>query len=156
MKFIASMIGNALFWATWPALFIYLYPTKRTRVLIVAEGSILLGKSWLGSGDWHTIGGGIRRKETPLQGALREVFEETGLQLEPSQFQVLNTTSLTSERGLVVHYEGFVVELHEKPELIIQKAEMSDLAWFPLGHITSSNVGGQTVRDLVAAWKGSH
>lgn len=156
MKSIASAIGNALFWATWPALFVYLYPTRRTRILVVAEGEVLLGKRWLGSGDWHTIGGGIRKNETPMQGAKREVFEETGLQLEPSQLREIKTLTITRERGLVIHYVGFIVELSKKPEIIMQKTEMSDLEWFPLRDIASNNIGGQTVYDLVAAWKTAH
>ncbi|MDO5067686.1 MAG: NUDIX domain-containing protein [Propionibacteriaceae bacterium] len=59
------------------------------RVMLVAGPEVLLindsdpgipGSSW-----WVIPGGGIDDGESPLEAACREVFEETGLQLEASQ-----------------------------------------------------------------------
>ncbi|GAB1693930.1 NUDIX hydrolase [Krasilnikovia sp. M28-CT-15] len=60
------------------------------RVLLVdAAGRILLfrgcdpavpGVSW-----WFTPGGGLDAGETPAQGAARELFEETGLRVDPAE-----------------------------------------------------------------------
>ena len=59
------------------------------RVLLVdATGRTLLfrggdparpGRRW-----WFTPGGGLVEGETPVQGAARELFEETGLRVEPA------------------------------------------------------------------------
>ena len=43
-----------------------------------------LDKRWA-AGLWEVPGGGVLAGETPLQGALREVREEVGLQLQPQQ-----------------------------------------------------------------------
>src|SRR5690606_42109346 len=37
-------------------------------------------RSW-----WFTVGGGIDPGETPHQAAVRELFEETGLRLDPAE-----------------------------------------------------------------------
>ncbi|WP_412740861.1 NUDIX hydrolase [Krasilnikovia sp. MM14-A1259] len=60
------------------------------RVLLVdAAGRILLfhggdpadpGPTW-----WFTPGGGLDQGETPAQGAARELFEETGLRVDPAE-----------------------------------------------------------------------
>jgi 8-oxo-dGTP pyrophosphatase MutT (NUDIX family) len=36
-------------------------------------------------GYWFTVGGGLDEGETPAQGAARELFEETGLRVDPDR-----------------------------------------------------------------------
>lgn len=45
-------------------------------------GRILLIRHSYGSGNWMLPGGGIGRREDPLDAALRELVEETGCRLE--------------------------------------------------------------------------
>jgi 8-oxo-dGTP pyrophosphatase MutT (NUDIX family) len=62
---------------------------RAARVLLIdaAERALLLrggdparpGERW-----WFTPGGGLDAGETPVQGAARELHEETGLKVEPS------------------------------------------------------------------------
>ena len=68
-------------------------PIRRTaaRVLLIdAEGRVLLlhgtdpGRP--GVRYWFTIGGGLDEGESAVQGAARELFEETGLRVSPSAF----------------------------------------------------------------------
>lgn len=65
---------------------------RAARVLLVDDaGRILLqhchdpsaaaGGSW-----WNTTGGGVDDGETPAQAAVRELREETGLEVEPDRF----------------------------------------------------------------------
>jgi 8-oxo-dGTP pyrophosphatase MutT (NUDIX family) len=63
---------------------------RAARVLLVdAAGRTLLlhggdparpGRRW-----WFTPGGGLLDGETPVEGAARELFEETGLRVEPAE-----------------------------------------------------------------------
>jgi 8-oxo-dGTP pyrophosphatase MutT (NUDIX family) len=63
---------------------------RAARVLLVdqADRALLLhggdparpGERW-----WFTPGGGLEDGETPAEGAARELFEETGLRVEPSR-----------------------------------------------------------------------
>ncbi len=61
-------------------------PRRASRVLVIdGAGRVLLfhgtdpGRP--GHGYWFTVGGGLDPGETPVQGALRELFEETGLRV---------------------------------------------------------------------------
>lgn len=63
-------------------------PRRAARVLLVdASGRVLMlrGRD-PGRPDhsyWFTVGGGLDAGETPVQGAVRELFEETGLRACP-------------------------------------------------------------------------
>ena len=46
-----------------------------------SAGRVLLIRHSYGSGNWMLPGGGIARRELPLAAALRELAEETGLEL---------------------------------------------------------------------------
>lgn len=61
-----------------------------SRVLAFdARGHLLLIRHSYGSGTWMLPGGGIARREDPLDAALRELAEETGLTLaDPHCFAV--------------------------------------------------------------------
>lgn len=52
-----------------------------TLILVMRENYVLLGikKTGFGIGRWNAMGGKIEIGETPLQGALRELAEESGL-----------------------------------------------------------------------------
>lgn len=62
---------------------------RAARVLLLDEADRLLlvrghdvdqpERSW-----WFTVGGGLEPGESPREGAVREVFEETGLRLDPA------------------------------------------------------------------------
>ncbi|MBE0700617.1 MAG: 8-oxo-dGTP diphosphatase [Acholeplasmataceae bacterium] len=40
---------------------------------------------WMGG--WNGVGGKIKRDETPIDGVIREIFEETGIRVTPNQIQ---------------------------------------------------------------------
>lgn len=59
------------------------------------QGNILLtrrapGKTY--AGTWENSGGGAKAGETSLQAIRRELFEETGIRAEESEFELLETT----------------------------------------------------------------
>jgi 8-oxo-dGTP pyrophosphatase MutT (NUDIX family) len=65
-------------------------PRRASRVLVVDQaGRVLLLHGFdparPGHGYWFTIGGGLDPGESPVQGAVRELFEETGLRISPDQ-----------------------------------------------------------------------
>src|SRR4051812_17481145 len=79
------LLGTIAFWLSWPALWIYLRGSQRTRVLIVCDEEILLVRGWLSTGQWSLPGGGLHKNEDPVAGAQREVAEEVGISLTASQ-----------------------------------------------------------------------
>lgn len=65
-------------------------PTVRgVRVLALdVQGRVLLVRHSYGSGHWMPPSGGLRRRENPLDAAVRELAEETGCRLVEAQLAV--------------------------------------------------------------------
>ena len=128
-------IGILAFWLGWPLLRIYFLFGERTRVIITSPAhKILLVKGWIGDGKWGIPGGGVHRGEEPVKGAIREVLEETGLQLKPNQFKKIEK-SVLSERGLKYKYTLYQVKLTSEPKLT-RGHEITDIIWQPLDDLT--------------------
>ncbi len=124
-------LGVLVFWLSWPALWVYLYRTKRTRLLIVSGGEFLVLRGWLGAGNWNLPGGGLHKGEELLTGLLREVQEETGLAFAKEQIKPL-LKGLYHEYGFRFTYDCYVLELPQKPEIKKQRWEIADHAWQPV------------------------
>lgn len=64
--------------------------TSRVRVVVKNEhGELLLVKTWLSSDQWGFPGGGVERGESHKEAACRELREETGITIAPSQLERL-------------------------------------------------------------------
>lgn len=131
MKWLWQRIGTMLFWLSWPAQWVYLRIGHRTRVLIIAEGQVLFIKGWIGEGKWGLPGGGVHYKEDRRVGAVREVREEIGVQLEPEQLHKLATVTVR-HRGLKFACTSYYVELPKKPSIKHRRSEIIDSQWFPV------------------------
>lgn len=81
---------------------------------------------------WGIPGGKLDKGELPLQGLLREIKEETQLQLSASSFQLLGTaissTPSDGQYGLYI-YHSFV---EEDVEVQINQTEHSEYCWVTL------------------------
>lgn len=75
--------------------------------MIEHNKKLLLVNNWLGSGEWSFPGGGVHKDEDSKTGACREVFEEIGLKLLPSDLEYVT--------------EGFVKYLFGGKKFIIYK-----------------------------------
>lgn len=73
-------------------------------------------------GTWGIPGGALRRDETPLEGALRELWEETGIRLLPSEVNVVGYYKVGPLPGWA--YSTFVIDLPHRlsPGLITEHA----------------------------------
>lgn len=109
----------------------------RVRVLILNEDKeVLLVRSWLGHQQWTLPGGGIKRLETPVEAAAREVHEETGLRVAQDHLHELGV--FTSDNGKYVYTVAcYVVEVAKREPRIARRRrlEMLDMAWFPLANL---------------------
>jgi len=106
-----------------------------TLCFIVKDGRVLLLKKaeglW-GGGKWNGPGGKLHPGENPQQGAIREMFEETGLTVEdPEQQGVLYFFfGREAEPDWVVYVfraEAFSGEMRESEEGILR--------WHPVEHL---------------------
>jgi 8-oxo-dGTP pyrophosphatase MutT (NUDIX family) len=115
------------YWVSWPALFLMVNGSNRSRVLIVSNDSILFTKGWINDGRWSLPGGGIERSEEPKEGAVREIREETGIILEKDRLVPL-AERIVGSRGMQFNGHFFLVHLEDRPE-VKRRSEIMELAW---------------------------
>lgn len=106
-----------------------------TCVLLEHDGKLLL-EHRADSDTWAVIGGGLKANEKLIEGAIREVFEETGLVLREEQlefFHIYDDSSRIASypdgnvwRIITVVYR---VRLRELPELVCSE-ESRELRFF--------------------------
>ena len=152
MKTIWGLVGQLVFWLLWPALYLYLRRDQRTRVIIICGDNILLVKGFLGKSHWILPGGGVHAGEIPEDGAVREVKEETGITIMPSDLVRIGK-GVANEYGLRFDYISFKVEV---PELIPpkrQKWELVDAAWLPLPGILQRTDLSPETRRILSTWR---
>ncbi len=88
-----------------------LFPRLRVSAYVICEdgdGRLLLSR-WIGYEDgphWSLAGGGLDPVEDPRQGALREVFEETGYIVELDGLLGVDVEHFVSERHVPAGYDG--------------------------------------------------
>lgn len=94
-----------------------------------------------GSRFWQTPGGGIDEGETPREAAARELYEETGLAVDPAELgEPVATRTVThgySDRVLIQHETFFrlVTDRFEPVAAGLSEAESRrrvEIRWFPL------------------------
>lgn len=131
-------IGILAFWISFPALVIYLSRGERTRIILTSGSKLLVVKNWLGDGTWKLPGGGLHRGEEALKGLLREVYEETGIRLQPGTVRELMTREY---RYHGIHYpcRYFLAELADTVPLKRQPLEIVDIAWIERSKLSTTN-----------------
>lgn len=120
-------------------------------MIIYADNKILFVKGWLGKSDWILPGGGIHSDESPEQGAIREIKEETGLDIPKSKLQQIGDGTV-NEYGLKFDYVAFAVHLKSIEPVTMQKWELVDIAWLPAKDILSRNDLSPFTRLILQAW----
>ena len=134
--------------------------TQRTRLganaIITCNGKILLEKR-RDCDIWGLVGGGVKKKETPLQAITREIYEELGLRILPDKMKKL---AVYGEPGRVAAYRdgsiwrmvivAFGLELTEEPVLKISP-ESKDLRFFSPEELQDIEIV-ITHSDIVEEW----
>lgn len=138
-----SLMGRVAFWLGWPALWLQLRGSQRTRVVITADKQVVLVKGWLGTGQWSLPGGGVHKGEAPLTGAIREVQEETGLQIEARQTKLISS-GVSHRRGLRFGYKAYRSTLPTTQPLQRQPLELTDIGWFQLDKLNAVNLSADS------------
>ncbi|WP_299014841.1 NUDIX domain-containing protein [uncultured Caulobacter sp.] len=87
-------------------------------------GRVLLVRQAYGEQAWTQPGGGLEVGETPIEGVLREILEETGCVAEVTAF--IGTYVSVFRSDVVLHFEARVVE-HGQRE---PDDEIADLGFF--------------------------
>lgn len=136
-KIIREPIGKLIYYCGGFILFpVLLGNTTRTRVLVVKDNKVLLGKTLISKQRWNTLGGGIKKSETSLQGAIREVEEECGIKIDESQ---IHETGQENYKGFRANYHLiYFVAKTTNDDFKLSGVEMSDLGWFNLNSLPSN------------------
>lgn len=141
-----------MFWTGWPLIWLYLIRSKRTRVVILSGGDVLLVRSWVGSGGWILPGGGVRKREESLTGAIRETREETGIELKPESLQLFDEGRI-SDSGLSFGYVAYSVKLSTRPQIHSQRPEIIAAEWMPLGEALTSPQVSRATRQILSSYR---
>jgi len=151
MKKAWILLGQALFWLLLPAWYIYLRFSRRTRVLLVKGDKALVVKGWINDGRWSLPGGGLHGDEDPMLGAMRELIEETGIDLSSSKLTWLGQAA-QRQNGLHFNYYQFWYELTDQQEPKVETLEITEAVWLPITSLNAKNAQ-QHVLDTLAAWR---
>lgn len=92
-----------------------------TSVVFLKDKSVLLGlrKNTRCSGSWGFPGGKVEKGEYLLEGAQRELIEETGINASPEYFKYLtHTEDIFDGNHFTTHY--FVIKVTEEIEAFIK------------------------------------
>ena len=98
------------------------------------RGHVLLtrrarGKSF--AGTWENSGGSAKAGETSLQAIVRELYEETGIQASPEEFELLET-----DRDRNYFFDHYCLKRQIRlKEIVLQQGETDDVMWASFGKI---------------------
>lgn len=121
-------IGRIAYWFVWPGTWLYLRWSTRTRVVVYYDGKILAVRGWLSNGRLHLPGGGVHGDESAAHGAVRELFEETGLALHEAEIQHLATETYR-HGGMQFNCHYFVYVAGFRPVAEPKFPEIINVIW---------------------------
>ena len=83
------------------------------------------------AGTWENSGGAVKAGETSRQAIVRELFEETGIRADPSEFELIDS-------GLDgnIHYDYYCLKRTvDLAQIILQPGETDDVMWASMEQI---------------------
>jgi 8-oxo-dGTP pyrophosphatase MutT (NUDIX family) len=106
----------------------------RVRTLILNEfDEVLLVRSWFGHQKWSLPGGGIQRVEKPVEAAVRETYEETGIRVGIDDVEELGSfTNPDAKKPYTIACFRLRIPKREPHLARHRRLEMLDVSWFPL------------------------
>ena len=147
-----KVFGNIIFYLIWPGLFFYIYNSSRCRIIIIRDNQLLLVKNWIGPREYTLPGGGFRKNETPMNAAVREIMEETGIKLKTKSLTKLKPVFQTTEKKLKYNCYSYIARINKEAKVIRQKFEISEIKWVNLKEVISKYPLGSTSKELIATW----
>jgi 8-oxo-dGTP pyrophosphatase MutT (NUDIX family) len=106
------------------------------------------------SGFYQIPGGSANPGETPLQCAVRELYEETALWVSPSRLELIGSRIVTKQDGTQFEAYRYGLEMLDNEELINHEPEKADTwMWIHPGVISRFKMIPNNVEFIVAYWE---
>ncbi len=111
------------------------------------KGNVLLtrrapGKSF--AGTWENSGGAAQAGETSRQAIARELFEETGIRAEESEFELIG-----SDRNRNTHYDYYCLKRNTPvEEIVLLPGETDGVQWASLEQVRSMVKSGEICKII--------
>ena len=126
------------------------------NAIITCNGKLLLEKR-RDCDIWGLVGGGVKKKEEPLDAITREIYEELGIRVKKEAFKKL---AVYGEPGRIAAYRDgsiwrmvvvvYSLELDKEPEMVIS-AESKALQFFAKDELENIEIV-VTHSDIVEDW----
>ena len=117
------------------------FQAPRVRVALKApDGEVLVVRTWLGLQRWSLPGGGIDKGESEKDAAVREVHEETGVQIRAEDLVFLGEVQMDEAPHVTLKIYEAQVASKQLPKLsLFHRLEITDRRWWSGG--VSENTG---------------
>ncbi len=148
MKTILRYVGYTAGFVGYPFIYLLLQGSQRTRVVVRHGDEVLVLRGWLENG-WMLPGGGMHSGERPIIAALRELTEETGIQLTAEQLVYKGKHEAREKFGLRYGYHLFVVNVTARLPLKLQLHEISDGLWLDHNDVLQNYPLNNTTRHIL-------
>lgn len=122
-----------------------------TAVLVVDEGKVMLTKRAVDPyKDWWDLPGGFMENgEDPIEGAKRELLEETGLHIEVTGLLGVEVDKYGDDGVYTLNFQYVAKPIGGKPE---PHSDVSEIRWFAPAEIPE-NVAFANCRNALEKWK---
>lgn len=151
MRIFFIIIGRLSYWLGWPVLRILLHNSRRARGIVVCQKKVMVVKAWLGNGKWNLPGGGINSGESAKTAFVRELKEETGIDVNHIKVQKVGNFSYHTNK-LFFEYKTFLVKLSKCPRVQMQVSEIYQAEWVNISDLTSTNSNCDVI-DALSVYK---
>lgn len=144
--------GGIIFWISYPGIFFILRNSHRTRVIINSDEKILFVRTWLGGKKLGLPGGGIKIGENSKQAAVRELKEETGLSVRPTDLKLVGSQIVLKERGIKYFGDCYYIRLPKSLPTQSKHLEIIESVWLNWKPILDTNQLSKITNKLLHAW----
>lgn len=141
MKKLYAVLARLAAIAAFPVTMFILHNSRRVRVVILADQSILLQRTSMGVQKWSLPGGGVTNHENDQSAAVREVAEEVGLTINPEQLIYLGEDYRNESGRRFPKFTRvyFAVHLSAKTNPVVNRPfEILEAKWFPLSQLPAA------------------
>ena len=121
------------------------------QALVERDGRVLLGRRVFdpGVGLWDVPGGFLEEAEPPLDGLRRELREETGLEVEPTEFLGIWLQGYGERTVLCLTWLARAVGGDERAG-----DDLAELRWFGAGELPGPDeLAFDSYVDILAVWR---